>query len=65
MAQQALTAQSVCGGRFTLGIGLSHKFIIDDMLGMSFDRPARHMRQYLEVLMPLLHGQPAETDGDQ
>jgi F420-dependent oxidoreductase-like protein len=65
MAQQALTAQSVSGGRFTLGIGLSHKLIIDDMLGMSFDRPARHMRQYLEVLMPLLHGEPAKVDGDQ
>ena len=35
------------------------------MLGMSFDRLARHMRPYLEVLVPLLYGQPAETDGDQ
>ena len=65
IAQQALTAQSVSGGRFTLGIGLSHKVVIEDMLGLSFDRPARHMRQYLEVLMPLLRGEPAAVDGDQ
>lgn len=65
IAQQALTAQSVSGGRFTLGIGLSHKIVIEDMLGMSYDRPARHMRQYLDVLMPLLRGEEAQVDGDQ
>ena len=65
MAQQALTARSVAGGRFTLGIGLSHKIVIEDMLGMSFERPARHMRQYLDVLMPLLRGEPAKFEGDQ
>ena len=59
MAQQALTVQAASRGRFTLGIGLSHKFVIEDMWGMSFERPARHMRDYLEALLPLLQG--AET----
>ena len=59
MAQQALTAQAASRGRFTLGIGLSHKFVIEDMWGMSFERPARHMRDYLDALLPLLQG--AET----
>ena len=40
MAQQALTASAASGGRFSLGIGLSHKIVIEDMLGMSFDKPA-------------------------
>ena len=64
MAQQALTAQSASGGRFTLGIGLSHESMITGALGLPFERPARHMREYLEVLMPLLAGQPAAVDGD-
>ncbi len=55
MAQQALTVQMASGGRFTLGIGLSHQMVIENMFGMSFDKPVRHMREYLSVLMPLLH----------
>src|SRR5436305_10376162 len=54
MAQQALTAYDACDGRFTLGIGLSHKIVVEDMLGMSYEKPARYMREYLSVLMPLL-----------
>ena len=52
MAQQALTSAMTCGGRFALGIGLSHKALIEDMLGIPFDQPAAHMREYLEVLGP-------------
>jgi len=54
MAQQAVTANDACGGRLVLGIGLSHQIVIESMLGLSFERPARHMKEYLEVLMPLL-----------
>lgn len=64
MAQQALTAAAASGNRFVLGIGLSHKLVIEDMLGMSYDKPARHMREYLEVLMPLLRGEAAAHDGE-
>jgi F420-dependent oxidoreductase-like protein len=64
LAQQALTAALAVGpGRLTLGIGLSHKIVIEDMYGYSFDRPARHMREYLSVLLPLLDGTPASVDG--
>ena len=55
MAQQALTVQDASGGRFTLGIGLSHQIVIEGMFGLSFENPLRHMREYLSVLMPLLH----------
>ncbi|MEI8359800.1 MAG: LLM class flavin-dependent oxidoreductase, partial [Deltaproteobacteria bacterium] len=54
MAQQALTANAACGGRFTLGIGLSHQVVIESMLGLSFARPFTHMREYMAVLRPLL-----------
>ena len=54
MAQQALTTQAAAGGRFSLGVGLSHRPVVEAMWGMSYDRPAIHMREYLSVLRPLL-----------
>ena len=65
MAQQALTAAAATGNRFTLGIGLSHKVVVETMLGLSFDRRAAHMREYLQVLMPLLRGEAANFQGDE
>ncbi|MCB9441230.1 MAG: LLM class F420-dependent oxidoreductase [Mycolicibacterium sp.] len=50
MAQQALTTDLACGGRFTLGLGPSHHWIISDQLGLSYDRPAKQVRDYLDVL---------------
>jgi F420-dependent oxidoreductase-like protein len=64
MAQQALSVQVASSGRFVLGVGLSHKVMIEDMLGLSYDRPARHMREYLEVLRPLLEGSPVSYQGE-
>ncbi len=65
IAQQALTTAAASNNRFTLGIGLSHKIVIEDMLGFSYDKPARHMREYLSVLMPLVRGETANFQGDQ
>ena len=64
MAQQALTAQAACRGRFVLGIGLSHKIVIENLLGLSYAHPAKQMREYLEVLMPLVQGRPAKFEGE-
>jgi F420-dependent oxidoreductase-like protein len=50
MAQQALTTQIACSGRFTLGLGPSHHWIISDQLGLPYDRPAGLVRDYLDVL---------------
>jgi 5,10-methylenetetrahydromethanopterin reductase len=64
LAQQALTAALALGpDRLTLGIGLSHQIVIESMYGYSFDKPARHMREYLSVLLPLLEGNPVRVDG--
>jgi F420-dependent oxidoreductase-like protein len=61
MAQEALSNQSVCEGRFRLGLGTSHHWIIEDMLGLSYERPAHQMRNYLEVLNAALRG-PGSVD---
>lgn len=65
LAQQAMTTAAATKGRFSLGIGLSHKIVIENMLGMSYDKPAKHMREYLSVLMPLVRGETADFDGEQ
>ena len=61
MAQEVLSVQSVCEGRFTLGLGASHHWVIDDMLGLPYERPAHQMRDYLEVLNAALVG-PGSVD---
>ena len=64
LAQHALTTNAIVGGRLCLGIGLSHKVVIEDMMGMSFDKPLRHMREYLSILMPLLESQSVSFAGE-
>jgi 5,10-methylenetetrahydromethanopterin reductase len=64
LAQQALTTSLAVRGRLVLGIGLSHQIVIQDMYGYSFDKPARHMREYLDVLLPLLAGENVSFDGE-
>ncbi len=54
LAQAAATVQALCGGRFTLGIGVSHRPVIEAALGLEYASPAAHMREYLQVLGPLL-----------
>ncbi|HKC84009.1 MAG TPA: LLM class F420-dependent oxidoreductase [bacterium] len=61
MAQQALAVQAVCEGRFTLGVGPSHHWIVDEMLGLPYERPARLVRDYLEVLNVAFTG-PGSVD---
>ena len=64
IAQQAHTVAAASGNRFTLGIGLSHKIVIENMFGMSYDKPVRHLREYLSVLMPLSRNEPANFEGE-
>lgn len=65
MAMQALTVQAATGGRLTLGIGLSHQVVIEGSYGLSFSTPVRHMREYLEILMPLLHEGKVTFEGEE
>ncbi len=63
LAKHALTAQIASGGRMTLGVGLSHRPAIEDVMGLSYERPARHMEEYLNVLRPLLDDGNVEFHG--
>jgi F420-dependent oxidoreductase-like protein len=56
LAQQALSVQAVCEGRLTLGLGVSHDWVIEEMLGLPYERPVRTMRAYLDVLDRALRG---------
>jgi 5,10-methylenetetrahydromethanopterin reductase len=56
MAQQAMSTQAAAGGRLVLGIGPSHPVVIENMFGLTYDRPARHTREYVEVLRAAFAG---------
>ncbi|MDH3296176.1 MAG: TIGR03564 family F420-dependent LLM class oxidoreductase [Acidimicrobiia bacterium] len=64
MAEQARTVNLLSGGRFSLGIGLSHQPVVEGMLGYSFDKPLRHAREYLDALMPLVRGENTRAVGE-
>ena len=63
LAQQALTTQAAIGGRLTLGVGLSHRPMVENGWGLSFERPVDYMQEYLAILQPLLHGQSVAFSG--
>jgi 5,10-methylenetetrahydromethanopterin reductase len=63
LAQQALTTALALDGRLALGIGLSHKIVIENMYGYSFDAPATHMSEYLSILLPALDGEQVNYTG--
>jgi F420-dependent oxidoreductase-like protein len=64
LAGQALTVQAATGGRLTLGVGPSHPQVIEGQYGLSYERPARHTREYLSALMPLLRGEQVDFRGE-
>ena len=65
LAQAARTTQAACAGRFTLGIGVSHRAVVAKRLGLPYDRPRSRMEALLDVLPDLLAGERVERrDGD-
>ena len=65
LAQQALSAQAVCEGRLALGLGVSHHWIIDEMMGLAYERPVATMRAYLDVLDQALAAPgPVDVEND-
>lgn len=61
LARQALSAHAATGGRVALGIGPSHHWIVQDMLGLPYERPAKYTRDYVDVLTRALDG-PGKVD---
>ena len=65
MAQQAASTQAAARGRFTLGVGPSHRVVVEQMWGLSYDRAYSHTREYLSVLVPLLRTGEVDHSGGQ
>ena len=68
LAQQALSTQAAINSRgdagLCLGIGLSHKIVVESLWGLSYSKPVRHLKEYLSILMPLLEGKPVKFEGE-
>lgn len=64
LAAAALTAQAATGGRLALGLGPSHQPLVEGRFGYKWERPARHVEEYLDVLGPVLAGAPADVHGE-
>lgn len=64
LAQRVLTLTAISGGRFTLGIGVTHRRVTEDMWGISWDRSVRRLSEYLDGLLPLLAGETVDAAGE-
>jgi F420-dependent oxidoreductase-like protein len=65
LAQEAIAVEAAVGGeRFTLGVGVSHRPVVEDMLGIPYDRPGKNMHEYLSVLQPLLREGKVAFEGE-
>ncbi len=65
LAQQALSVQALCGGRLSLGLGVSHHWVIDEMLGLPYEHLAPTMAANLDVLDQALSGPgPVDVEND-
>jgi 5,10-methylenetetrahydromethanopterin reductase len=64
MAQRALTVSLASSGRFLLGLGMTHQAITEGMWGIPWDKPVRRLNEFLDGLLPLLAGEPADAQGE-
>jgi F420-dependent oxidoreductase-like protein len=67
MAQQAAAVGFAIGdvSRFTLGVGVSHRPVIEGVYGLSYDTNARHLREYLTVLRAMFQDGRVRFTGDE
>lgn len=61
LAQEALTLADLSGGRFRLGIGVSHRPTMEAGLGLDMGKPLEVMREYVQVLRAALTGRVEHT----
>jgi F420-dependent oxidoreductase-like protein len=64
MAQMAATLDELAGGRFRLGIGVSHKVTVESLWGLRLERPAAAMREYVAIVRALLAEGSVSFDGE-
>ena len=65
LAGQALTTQAALSGRLVLGIGPSHKRLIEHMYGGSYAKPLTRTREELRALKVLMAGDSFEFEGEE
>ena len=63
MVQMAASLDELSGGRFTLGIGVSHKVTVESMWGMQLDSPVDAMREYLDIVRTSIREGGCSIDG--
>jgi alkanesulfonate monooxygenase SsuD/methylene tetrahydromethanopterin reductase-like flavin-dependent oxidoreductase (luciferase family) len=57
MAQTAATIDELSGGRLTLGLGVSHRPVVEGWHGQRIDRPVAEMREYASIVRAILRGE--------
>ena len=55
--QTAATIDELSGGRLTLGLGVSHRLVVEGWHGQSIDRPVKEMREYASIVRAILRGE--------
>ena len=64
LAQRALTLNIIGDGRFTLGIGVTHRAVTEGMWGISWDKSVKRLSEYLDGLLPLLAKEQVDAPGE-
>ena len=65
MAQTAATLDDLSGGRHTLGVGVSHRPVVEGWFGQTIDKPVREMREYVAIVRAILRGEDPPSDGEK
>jgi alkanesulfonate monooxygenase SsuD/methylene tetrahydromethanopterin reductase-like flavin-dependent oxidoreductase (luciferase family) len=65
MAQTAASIDELSHGRLTLGLGVSHRIVVENWHGQTIDHPVAEMREYASIVRAILRGEdPSNAAGE-